>query len=132
MIWAAGEILSLGRWGGKEPEEERTLEDAIASFFSHAPKSLCSSGEIQAVTAGREQERDESHFLSRLFYLLRLLPQERMDPLMNKGFLPWGLVHGNETVRAWFWSGPSAAQGKAPALKGTVASLLAGDKGPST
>jgi len=63
------------------------------------PKPLRSWGENQAVTTVRDQERDQSHFLSWLFYSLHFLPWDRMDLLMNKGLLHWGFVHGNESAR---------------------------------
>lgn len=72
--------------------------------FDVAPKPFCSLGEILAVTTVRDQERDESHCLSRLSYSLHLLPRKRTDLLMNNGLLRWGFVHGNETAPG---SGPA-------------------------
>lgn len=56
-------------------------------------------------------------------------PASGKDGSVNEGRVPtwWG-----EMKLAVLWAGPLAAQGEAAALKGTAASLLAGDKGPST
>jgi len=57
-------------------------------------------------------------------------PASGKDGSVNEGRVPtWG---GCEMKLARLWAGPLAAQGEAAALKGTAASLLAGDKGPST